>query len=311
MPRAPDGRSGSQEEGVMPSTTQFPTQKRVPFPYHAIRSLLSPEDTEAGRKRYVGVAPAPSFFDLDTEENVRGYLGRDEDGNLRKRTRVNLAIRETIEKNREAFALLNTGVVVVCRDAKVDDQEKRAMLVRPSIINGAQTRGELSDWFTEHPEDTDYPSVNFELIVTDDEDLIGEVSIARNYQNEVAALSIFGRLGRFDTLETAMKAEDPSIRLRKSESHFGDEYLDTEKLVQVLTAMAPPSIPLPSAEKRKIKTPETIYRVYAYRHRSRCLRDFAEVMDKRAEWPEAHRFLLGAAVDAWKMYTRLRGEQAV
>jgi hypothetical protein len=200
--------------------------------------------------------------------------------------------------------------VVVCRDAKVDDQDKRALLARPSIINGAQTRGELIDYFTEHAEDTDYPSVNFELIVTDDEDLIGEISIARNFQNEVAALSIFGRKGRFNALEEAMQKEDPSIRLRKSETDFGDGYLDTEKLVQVLTAMAPPEIRLPSAEKRKVKTPETTYRVYAYRHRSRCLRDFAQVMDERKEWPEAYQFFLDVAVAGWRTYQGLKAEQA-
>ena len=137
----------------MPSTKAFqsppqsaPQVPPVDFPYHAIRSLTSPEDTASGRKRYCGVAPASSFFALGTEENVRDYLARDEEGAPRKKSQVNIAIRDTIKANREAFALLNTGVVIVCRDAKVDDQSKRAVLYRPSVINGAQTRGELSWW---------------------------------------------------------------------------------------------------------------------------------------------------------------------
>ena len=73
--------------------------------------------------------------------------------------------------------------------------------------------------------------------------------------------------------------------------------------------MAPTEIPLPSAEKRKVKTPETIYRVYAYRHRSRCLSDFAIVMDNPRAWPVAHEFFLDIAVDAWRVYQRLKGEQ--
>jgi hypothetical protein len=158
-------------------------------------------------------------------------------------------------------------------------------------------------------DDTAYPSVNFELIITEDEGLIGDISIARNYQNEVSNLSIYGRQGRFDQLEGAMRKVDPSIRLKKRETDFGDEYLDTEKLVQVMTAMAPTETPLPSAEKRKVKTPETLYRVYAYRHRSRCLADFATVMDAPKEWPVAYGFFLDIAAEAWGIYRRLKGEQ--
>lgn len=280
--------------------------------YNSLRSVNSPEDTLAGRKRYCGVASANSFFGLDTDENVRAYLGRDESGSKRKSTKVNMAIRETLAEHREYFTLLNSGLVIVAHDAKVDDNSKppRVALYSPSIINGAQTQGVLKDFFAERPDDTDFPSVNFELIVTDDEELIGDISIARNYQNEVTDLSIFGRLGRFSELQTAMKKLDPTITLRTSETDFGEQFLDTEKLIQVLTAIAPTEIPLPSAEKRKTKTPETIYRVYAYRHRSRCLTDFAAVMDEPEKWPVAHRFFLDIAVDAWNLYRRFKGEQA-
>ena len=207
--------------------------------------------------------------------------------------------------------MLNSGIVIVAREAKIDDTSKppRVALYEPSIINGAQTQGVLVDFFSEREEDANYPSVNFELIVTDDEELIASISIARNYQNEVTNLSIYGRQGRFDELEEEMKKQVSSIQLKKRETDFGEEFLDTEKLVQVLTAMTPTEIRLPSAEKRKIKTPETIYRVYAYRHRSRCLTDFAEVMDKPEDWPEAYRFFLDVAVDAWKLYGRFKGEQ--
>jgi hypothetical protein len=107
-----------------------------------------------------------------------------------------------------------------------------------------------------------------------------------------------------------MRKHEEGISLRKRETDFGDGFLDTEKLVQVLTAMTPTDIKLPSAEKRKVKTAETIYRVYAYRHRSRCLADFAEVMDEPSKWQEAHRFFLDTAIEVWKLYHRLKGEQS-
>jgi hypothetical protein len=299
-------------ETEMTSQATGGRDKPTVLTYNTLRTVNSPEDTQAGRRRYCGVAPANSFFELNTDENVRAYLGRDEDGARRKSTKVNVAIRETLAEHREDFPLLNTGIVIVARDAKVDDNSKppKVALYSPSIINGAQTQGVLRDFFTERSEDKAFPSVNFELIVTDDEELIGDISIARNYQNEVTDLSIYGRQGRFTELEDAMKAHDPSIKLKTRETDFGDEFLDTDKLIQVLTAITPTSIPLPSAEKRRIKTPETIYRVYAYRHRSRCLTDFATVMDKPDKWPDAHQFFLDVAVSAWKLYLRLKGDQA-
>jgi hypothetical protein len=105
-----------------------------------------------------------------------------------------------------------------------------------------------------------------------------------------------------------MRKHDPSVKLRKRETDFSDDYLDTEKLVQVMTAMAPKSVPLPSVDRNR-RTPETIYRVYAYRHRSRCLKDFATVMGDPEKWSEAHALFLDIAVDAWKLYQRLKGEQ--
>jgi hypothetical protein len=286
--------------------------KPVTFNYITLRTVTSPEDAAAGRKRYCGIAPANSFFELATDENVRAYLGRDEEGGRRKSTKVNMAIRNTLDSRRDDFPLLNSGIVIVAKEAKVDDNAKppKVLLYTPSIINGAQTQGVLVDYFRENSEDTDYPSVSFELLVAEDEELVGEISIARNYQNEVMSLSIYGRQGRFDDLEAAMRKRHRSVQLRKRETDFGEEFLDTEKLVQVLTAAAPTDIRLPSAEKRKVKTPETIYRVYAYRHRSRCLADFAKVMDDNGDWPEAYRFFLDVASDVWELYLKLKGEQA-
>jgi hypothetical protein len=278
----------------------------VPFTYHTIRNVTSPEDTKAGRRRFCGVAPADSFFGFDTSENVRAYLGNGAEGKKRKPTKVNRAILDTLETQRDVFSLLNSGVVMVARDAQVDDGSKRVTLLNASIINGAQTQGVLTDYFAANLEDKEYPSVNFELIVTDDEELVGEISIARNFQNEVQGLSIYGRQGWFDELEKSMQKTDRSVVLRKSETDLGDEFTDTEKLVQVVTAMAPKDIPFPSTGRGGATAQ---YRVYAYSQRSRSLSDFAQVMDKPKEWTEAHEFVLDVAAAAWKLYHRLKGEQ--
>jgi AIPR protein len=285
-----------------------PKHDTVEFAYHTLRSVTSPEAAAVGRRRFCGIAPANSLFGLPTDEDVRGYLSRDEEGRRRKSTQVNLAIRATIENDREEFDALNAGAVIVARDVQVEDDKRRVWLTKPSIINGAQTMGVLEDYFGTHESDRAYPSVNFELLITDDEDLIADVSIARNFQNAVADLSIYGRFGRFDELERAMQKASPGVKLRKSETDFSEDYFDTEKLIQVLTAITPSGIELPSAVKRRQQAPETMYRVYAYRHRARCLKDFAEVMDATERWTNAHKFFLDAATDVWAVYQRLRRE---
>src|SRR4029077_9303657 len=198
--------------------------------YVTLKSVSAPEDHESNRKRYCGVAKADKLLELSWDENVRAYLGVDEEGKKRKSPLVNLAIRDTIENRRDLFPVLNTGIVIVARRVTVEDSKRTARLERASIINGAQTRGVIADYFHEHPEDIDYPSVNFELIVTEDEELVGDISISRNFQTKVEALSIYGRQGRFDEIEKEMQRGNSEIKLRKSETDFSPDYLDTEKL---------------------------------------------------------------------------------
>ncbi|HMH50733.1 MAG TPA: AIPR family protein, partial [Candidatus Acidoferrum sp.] len=77
------------------------------------------------------MAPAESIFGIDTHENVRGFLGRDEEGLKRKSTLVNLAIRRTLENNKNDFALLNSGVVIVAEQARVDDHRETVFFGGP------------------------------------------------------------------------------------------------------------------------------------------------------------------------------------
>ncbi len=105
---------------------------------------------------------------MDTDENVRGFLGRDAEGRKRKSTLANLATRETLENNRTDFPILNSGVVIVAREADVEDSKRQVIIQGASIIHGVQTKGVLEDYFDSNPYDGDYPSVSFELIVADD-----------------------------------------------------------------------------------------------------------------------------------------------
>ena len=94
------------------------------------------------------------------------------------------------------------------RACEIDEKNRFILLSGASIINGSQTQGVIRDFLKNGgPKSNDVgifvPHVKFEVIVTDNEDLIAEVSIARNFQIDVMTLSIAGRRGQLEppTLE--------------------------------------------------------------------------------------------------------------
>ena len=276
------------------------------FPYHNCRNISSPEDIAAGRKVYSGTAPARSALELEDDENVREYLVEAKGKQKKTPTLVHQAIRKTLESNTELFSILNGGIVIVARDAEVDDKAKRMRLLRPSIINGSQTQGELRRFFTKtFNEDYLEPSIRFEIIVTNDDDLIAEISIARNFQNDVRALSIAGRRGQLDDLEARIQEAFPGAELQKSESDQNDTggSLDTEKLIQVTFAL------LPAAMMRKFGAqadPEN--KVFSYSQKTRCLKLFQRIVEE-PEHAEVYVCFLDIAPIAWQLYQKWKAHQ--
>lgn len=269
------------------------------FPYHNCRNISSPEDTGARRKVYSGTAPARSVLELEDNENVREYLVEAKGKQKKTPTLVHQAIRKTLKDNTELFSILNGGIVIVARDAEVDDKNRQMTLLKPSIINGSQTQGELRKFYAEtYNEDYQEPSIRYEIIVTDDDDLIAEISIARNFQNDVRALSIAGRRGHLDALEQRMAEHFPDVRLQKSESEQNDKEgtLDTEKLIQVGFAV----LPVEMMEKFKRQSdPEN--KVFSYSQKTRCLKLFQELVEK-PEHNEVYECFLDVAPIAWRLY---------
>jgi hypothetical protein len=255
---------------------------------------------------YSGTAPARSVLEVEDDENVREYLVEAKGKQKKSPTLVHQAIRKTLEMNTELFSILNGGIVIVARDADVDDKAKQMTLLRPSIINGSQTQGELRRFFSKTFND-DYiePSIRFEIIVTNDDDLIAEISIARNFQNDVRALSIAGRRGQLDELEARLQEKFPGVELQKSESDQNDTggSLDTEKLIQVTFAL------LPSEMMKKFGAqadPEN--KVFAYSQKTRCLKLFQRIVDGD-EHDDIYKCFLDIAPIAWEIYTKWKTHQ--
>jgi AIPR protein len=288
----------------MPSSNGARSASTFEFPYATCRNISGPEDETAGRKVYAGHAPASSVLPLDDDENVREYLV-DAQGKAKARpTLVHQAIRKTLADHPDQFSILNGGMVIVARAAEVDDKRKVLLLKQPSIINGSQTQGELRKYFEQRLMDTDFhvPSIKYELIVTQDSDLIAEISISRNFQNDVRAISIAGRRGQLDELEAAVQRAIPGAKLRKSETDLvvDDEFLDTEKLIQVLFALMPGTL-FDGLEM------DPTNKVFAYSQKTRCLKLFQRVVDGRQEdkrLDAVYGYFLDMAGDGWKLYEK-------
>ncbi|HEY4941626.1 MAG TPA: AIPR family protein [Rhizomicrobium sp.] len=274
------------------------------FPYITCRNISAPEDDGAGRKIYSGHAKASAVLAFEDNENVREYLVDAMGKQKRMPTLVHQAIRKTLKDNPDQFSVLNGGMVIVAHGAEIDDKNKIMLLKRPSIINGSQTQGELQRYFDRRNKDEEFePSIKFEVIVTDDDDLIAEISIARNFQNDVRAISIAGRRGQLDELEEALQRGYPGTHLRKSESDViaDGEYVDTEKLIQVIFALMPTSLIM------EMDADHDASKVFAYSQKTRCLKLFTRLTEKKEDdegAKKAYRFFLDVAGDAWKLYEK-------
>jgi AIPR protein len=276
------------------------------FPYITCRNISAPEDDTAGRKVYSGHAPASSVLSLEDDENVREYLVGTHGNQKLAPTLVHQAIRKTLEDQPDQFSILNGGMVIVARAVEVDDKRKILVLQRPSIINGSQTQGELDRYFTKYRSSPRFfePSIKFELIVTADDGLIAEISIARNFQNDVRPISIAGRRGQLDELEAAIQKDIPGAKLRKSETDIAEdeEYLDTEKLIQVMFALMPGAV-LKSLDEDG----DASNKVFTYSQKTRCLKLFQRLVDasgEESEFSDVYQYFLDIAGQAWKLYRR-------
>lgn len=286
-----------------------PLARSASIKFHSIRNISSPEDLAAGRTVYSGQLPITAIVDLPSHENVRSYLVDAEGKQRRSPTQVHLAIRETLRERPSSFSVLNGGIVLVAKSSKVDEHERTLQLTDVSIINGSQTQGEVRNYLSGGGSEDVH--IKFELIVTDDEDLVADISIARNFQNNVQLLSISGRKGELDELEAEMVKADPSMRLQKSESerpNDENDLLPTEKLLQVIAALLPPELWWKQGDCNKS---------YTYSAKATCLKDFRRVHDAaKGEGEDAdetlkkvYQYYLDIAPAAWKLYKKWKSHQ--
>ena len=294
------------------SNSKAPASNTFTFDYQTLRTISSPDDTKENRKVFSGNAKARSYMGLPENENVRDYLLNAPGRKTRRTTEVHREIRDTLLNRPNLFPVLNSGITIVCRGATVDDKKKTITLMKPSIINGSQTRGELQHYLEgfDGKEDAPYDVYcKFEIIVTTDDELIAEISISRNFQNDVARLSIAGRREQLDELESSIQKVHPDFQLRKKETQFTDDFYDTEKLIQVITALVPSELWM---KERESKDPR---KTYTYSGKSKCLKEFQQLHSdvKADEVPPKkqalYEYFIDIAPTAYEVYEKWKAHQ--
>src|SRR5258708_6824150 len=142
-----DESSGSEKENTMAHDAKGPhTPSSVQINYQLLRNTTSPDEASTGVKSFVANISAFEILKLDTRENLRAYLA---EYNPKKRNRVHDAIRITIQNEPQRFITRNSGFVIAASEIEVDDNKKVVHLTDPSILNGAQSQGEIKRWFDE------------------------------------------------------------------------------------------------------------------------------------------------------------------
>ncbi len=250
---------------------------RVQLSYQLLRNVTSPDESSTKVKSFVANFPVFEILKLGTGENLRSYLA---EYSPRKRTRVHEAIENTIKTEPERFITRNSGFVIAAADIEIDDNKKTVRLSEPSIINGAQSQGEIKRWAEETygnelPEGEESPFfVRAEIIVDEDEFEVVETAIARNTATPVKSISQAGARKHLDDLEKSVKKVLPDVQISKSETDFGA--FDTRKVLQYARLLMPYSVSgndLPSERLRSYKNPE------------QCLTDFSEWWELKDKTP--------------------------
>ena len=276
-----------------------------------IRNTTSQSEKSCGSASYLAVVSATEVQKLNTEKNLRKYIP---EHNPRKRNSVHKAIHQTITNNPIRFGQLNSGVTVVCDSAQIDQDKNKVTLINGSIINGAQTQGEINEFISSlvAEEDGKLPEeaffeVKMEILVEPDEEEQQQIAIARNEITSVQSVSKLGALKRLDDLYENMKSADSNWIIERSETDKDQgATVETKKLLQVCRLLMPSSVSYPGRSEDEIPAAEVLK---PYKNPAKCLDDFStwhQMKDNPTqegrEAKEKYDFTVSIAPLAWKEF---------
>lgn len=266
--------------------------------FHTLQTFQTKSDSESGRTLYIGLFDAKDVVQLENDSNVRNYLKLDKDGSEKVNTGIHSQIYETLINRPEDFHLLNGGITVCAESLYGRDNDRKLIsLKNASIINGAQTRGVIRKFLKENPLFNNL-LVKVEIVISQDQDFFDDISISRNQQNAVKAISIAGKQGLLQDLD---KVTEVSLKLDESQT----DKFDTEKLVQLIFAVMPKDVWSSVFPKRQHWDKSIVYS-----SKATMFKKFTEISAFSND-SLAYKFFIDIADDVLKLYKHLQSNKSV
>lgn len=292
----------------MTIATRSRTPSNVRISFQAVRNLTAPEEKKSGIQTYFANIPVRELAKIPTGHNLRDYIA---EHNPRKRNQVHRAIRKTIDGESDRFINRNSGVTICCSRIEIDEKTQTALLHNASLINGAQTQGEIRGYLRDLDEaadevgEKDEPDfhVRAEINVDPDEGSIIETAIARNSATAVKSISQAGARGILHDLEQVfLKARGRQITT--SETDENPEAVDTKHLLQLCRLVMPKEL-APSQSEAEVLKP--------YKNKEKCLQEFSEWhrdRDGDVIARQRYEFTIEIAPIIWEEFERLNAHEA-
>jgi len=274
--------------------------KKVQIEYQLIRNVTSPEEKENGVQTYVCNVSAEEIVDIPTTDNLRDYIA---EHNPRRRNTVHRAIENTILTEPDKFINRNAGLTITCSAMEFDDKKKEMALAEASVINGAQTQGEIRRFLESISDEEDeyWPDAEFhvrvEIIIDPDHSSIVETAIARNSATKVQSISQAGARGHLNELDEVM-LNSTGKGIRTSETQL--DVHDTFHVLRCARLLMPEEITGKKTNTEILKP---------YMNKAKCLEDFSSWYELRKSDPIAkqkYEFTINVAplaineYDAWE-----------
>jgi len=299
-------RNADDGDELMTIASRSRTPQNVRLSFQAIRNLTAPEEKKSGVQTYFANIPIRELDKLPTGHNLRNYIA---EHNPRKRNQVHRAIRKTLDDESDRFINRNSGVTICCSGLEVDEKSQTVTLRDASLINGAQTQGEVRGYLGELDEQgdgsRDEPDfhVRAEINVDPEEASIIETAIARNSATAVKSISQAGARGILEELGKNFLAKTGKV-ITISETDDNPEAVDTKHLLQLCRLVMPTSLS-PSQSEAEVLKP--------YKNKEKCLQEFAEWHRDRASSEDARKrydFTVQIAPLVWEEFERLNSHEA-
>lgn len=196
-----------------------------------------------GERVYSGIVPVKALINMSAQYNTRCDKGSEECKGKFQPTQSRKAIKKSLLNEPENFHLYHGGIKIIAKDIKFDPENSQVVLFDSGMPDGGQSVGVFRE-IQKSGENLHVLSagVCVTIFVVTDKNKINKMSSGHNFRDPVNALSHAGKRGAFDDMETRFRGKYPHLRLKKSETDVGDQYVDTAWLLQIMCALMPKAI---------------------------------------------------------------------